>query len=418
MDGTSQIPVGDTLIWRAYGQFVKRLLLGPNTPKEGLDYVYVCPPTEHGLRGGRPIPDAVTNSNVFSVADSLQRADSPLFTIRTELSYFESLDNYLKAVTVKTITQEQKAEIKQAIKEQIEAEEQRNIAKAAALAAWKNDPDAQANHRAFHDWAIDNADSYLELEEQVTLTSGQVDLLQSKYYGAMAGTLREKREKLEKLAADTKYSNPGYNMPCFIRDYAIDEAALDADRRVEDIDGRDLVYQPLYTIDGYESSCDSWIKGTAGDDTIITLDLTSSRYDDWKELGHSQSISREANKDDSGVRRTFPNLLEGENDAALGLVRVSKILVGYEVSLKIRFAESLKTQVRNMVSQAKSESNGGLRIFGFQFGPDQASGTSFTRDVNSVKYNETSNEISLPASPRGCPVILGILGRKIGVEQQ
>lgn len=71
-----------------------------------------------------------------------------------------------------------------------------------------------------------------------------------------------------------------------------------------------------------------------------------------------------------------------------------------------------------MVSQAQSESNGGLRIFGFQFGPDQASGTSFTRDVNSIKYNETTNEISLPASPRGCPVILGILGRKLGFELQ
>lgn len=123
-------------------------------------------------------------------------------------------------------------------------------------------------------------------------------------------------------------------------------------------------------------------------------------------------------RDDSGVRRTFPNLLKGENDTSLGLVRVSKILVGYEVSLRIRFAESLKTQVRNMVSQAQSESNGGLRIFGFQFGPDQASGTSFTRDVNSIKYNETTNEISLPASPRGCPVILGILGRKLGFELQ
>ncbi|EIT78887.1 hypothetical protein AO1008_00189 [Aspergillus oryzae 100-8] len=197
------------------------------------------------------------------------------------------------------------------------------------------------------------------------------------------------------------------------------------------------------------------------------MDLTSTRYDDWKELGHSKNISRRANKfffffskssststaethlnfngsewkqqtkitsymagpaqvfnitpglwDDSGVRRTFPNLLKGENDTSLGLVRVSKILVGYEVSLRIRFAESLKTQVRNMVSQAQSESNGGLRIFGFQFGPDQASGTSFTRDVNSIKYNETTNEISLPASPRGCPVILGILGRKLGFELQ
>jgi len=118
--------------------------------------------------------------------------------------------------------------------------------------------------------------------------------------------------------------------------------------------------------------------------------------------------------DFSGVRAVFPQLLPGETDAALGLVRIFKILVGYEVSLKIKLAESLRTQVRDMVNKAKSESNGALRIFGFQFGSDTSSGTSFHRDVNSVNYDETNNEIMLPVSPRGCPVLLGILGRKIG----
>lgn len=119
-------------------------------------------------------------------------------------------------------------------------------------------------------------------------------------------------------------------------------------------------------------------------------------------------------RDVAGVRRTFPELLPGETDTALGLVRIFKILVGYEVSLKIKFDTSLGTQVRDMVSQAKSESGGALRIFGFQFGSDTSSGTSFYRDVNDVQYNETNSEITLPASPRGCPVLLGILGRKIG----
>lgn len=159
------------------------------------------------------------------------------------------------------------------------------------------------------------------------------------------------------------------------------------------------------------------------DHVVYGWACTGVQHHTWLMVSYSvRSIHYSPNmtfpRDDSGVRRTFPNLLKGENDTSLGLVRVSKILVGYEVSLRIRFAESLKTQVRNMVSQAQSESNGGLRIFGFQFGPDQASGTSFTRDVNSIKYNETTNEISLPASPRGCPVILGILGRKLGFELQ
>jgi len=89
-----QIPDGDSLIYRSYGQFVKQLLLGPNTLQQGLDYIYVCPPTEHGIRGGRPVPDSVTNYNIFEFADSLQRADSPLFMAGADLGYFESLAKY------------------------------------------------------------------------------------------------------------------------------------------------------------------------------------------------------------------------------------------------------------------------------------------------------------------------------------
>ena len=84
-------------------------------------------------------------------------------------------------------------------------------------------------------------------------------------------------------------------MACFSRDYAIDETALNEDSRVEDVAGQDLIYQPLYTIDGYESACDRWIKGTAGGDTSWSLDLTSVRHDDWTDLGHSRSASRSAN---------------------------------------------------------------------------------------------------------------------------
>nr|KMM68425.1 hypothetical protein CPAG_04752 [Coccidioides posadasii RMSCC 3488] len=456
MNAETKIPAGDSIIWRAYGQIIKRLLLGPNELEQDLDYIYICAPTEHGLRGGQSIPDAVTNFNISSIADTLQRANSPMFMIRTELSYVQSLNNYLKAAKVKTITQAQVAEIKQAIERQREAESSRNDAKKQALEAWKLDLEAQENPISFEKWAIENADSYLELKEEADLAAGQVDQLQSRYYGAAAATLREKRERLEKLAMNTTSSNPGYNMPCFIRDYKINDAALNEGRRVEDINSQELIYQPLYVIDGYESACDSWVQGTAGDGMISTLDLTTVTQDDYRELGHSRSVSRSANKffyffskssaasteeshltfngsdwtyktkitlfmkaparvfnirpglwDDGGVRRTFPELLEGEVDSALGLVRVSKILVGYEVSVTIHFAESLRTQ-------ARSESKGGLRIFGFQFGPDKSSGASFSRDLNSLTYNETTNEMTLPATPRGVPVILGALGRKIG----
>jgi hypothetical protein len=90
-----QIPVGDNTVWRSYARLVKQLMLGPNTLQPGLDYLYVCPPTERGIRGGRAIPDPVTNFNIFSAADSLQRANSPLFMIRSDLGYYDSLKKYV-----------------------------------------------------------------------------------------------------------------------------------------------------------------------------------------------------------------------------------------------------------------------------------------------------------------------------------
>jgi hypothetical protein len=46
-------------------------------------------------------------------------------------------------------------------------------------------------------------------------------------------------------------------MLCFIGDYVINEAALNKDCRVKDINGDSLIYEPLYTVDGYKSACDS-----------------------------------------------------------------------------------------------------------------------------------------------------------------
>lgn len=125
--------------------------------------------------------------------------------------------SYLNAVKGKIVTEEQTGEIKKAIKKLGEAEEERRTAKKQALADWKNDPQAQANHTPFERWAIENADSYLQLEDQVNLASGQVDQLQSKYYGAAAAVLREKKEKLEKLAGSQYSSNPGYDISCHFK---------------------------------------------------------------------------------------------------------------------------------------------------------------------------------------------------------
>ena len=82
----------ELLVWRAYAHHVQRMLLADNRPVFGQDYVFVLPPTQHCVRGGRPCPDTVTNYQVFDVADSLQEPDSPLFMIQSAGSYVDMLE--------------------------------------------------------------------------------------------------------------------------------------------------------------------------------------------------------------------------------------------------------------------------------------------------------------------------------------
>ncbi|KAF2464023.1 uncharacterized protein BDR25DRAFT_243743 [Lindgomyces ingoldianus] len=457
------IPDGDTLVWRAYGELVKKSLVGSNVPTLGVDYIFVCPPTEFGIRGGSAIPDAVTNWNISKVADSLQRADSPLFVVGADGSYYTSLQAYLNAVKVKKITPEQEQEIDAAITRQAKLEDEATTMKEQAEAKWAKDKTAKKNKVSFQKWAVANAPSYLAKRKQVQQAAGQVRLLQSKYYGAVAATLQTQISKLEVLAGDDTQSNPGFNMPCYLPDYQIDPQALKNGLRVENLEASSLNYRPLYAIEGYEKACDDWIKGVSGADTTWTFNFQSVSHNDWTSLGHSTKISRQSNSfffffsktsststkttnldfgstdwqkqtsitlrakgpvqtfnvtaglwDVPGVRKLYPTLLQGEKDTAHDSIKLNKICVGYQVSVTIKFAESLRNQVRSMYQSATSTSDSGLRILGFQFGAGEYGNTSVYRDMKDLKYNENSNEFTLPPSPEGCPVLLGLLGRKLG----
>lgn len=454
------IPDGDATFWRAYGQFVRNLLLGPNTPAPGIDYLYVLAPTEFGLRGGRPIPDAVTNFNVTNFANSLQTIDSPLFTT-LGLGYFESLEQYLNSVQVKDITPDQKEKLREAKETWQTSRDEYKRVKTEAQLQYGKDKDAKQRKISFPQWCRENAPEVLEAERQANLDQTTLRTLQNRYYGASFNALGNRLRRIEAAASENS-SNPGVNMPCFNMDYDIDEQALRNDTRVENIDPSNLIYKPLYAILGYESACDRWIRKETGDNTIFTSKLSQFTHNDWTELGHSRTVSQQSNSfwiffskfssstherttlnfsgsdwrseteitlaaegavqnftvnagiwDVPGVRRLHPVLNPGETDTALGLVRINRILVGYKVGVKITFARSLRTQVRNLISEAQQDTEGGLRIFGFQFGGDTQNTSSFTRDINSVKYTEESGLLTLPPTPDGVPFVLGMLGKRI-----
>lgn len=67
------------IAWRAYGDFVKTSLTASVPLVPGKDYLFITPPNMAAIRGGTPVPDAVTNFDLYPFADGLQNIDEPLY---------------------------------------------------------------------------------------------------------------------------------------------------------------------------------------------------------------------------------------------------------------------------------------------------------------------------------------------------
>jgi hypothetical protein len=67
--------------WRSYAQYIKDFMTAGQALIPGKYFLFVTPPTKYGLRCGNPVPDAVTNWDIFGRVDSLQSGDSPVSEI-------------------------------------------------------------------------------------------------------------------------------------------------------------------------------------------------------------------------------------------------------------------------------------------------------------------------------------------------
>ena len=93
------------------------------------------------------------------------------------------------------------------------------------------------------------------------------------------------------------------------------------------------------------------------------------------------------------------------------LIRVTDILVGYNVSLKVTLSQSLFDRVSGKLDQARSQ-NANVRIMGFEIGSSNSSQNSTSFDKVTTKKDERSFEI--PAGNTAFPTLLAVLGVKTG----
>ncbi|KAH7312843.1 hypothetical protein BKA65DRAFT_467072 [Rhexocercosporidium sp. MPI-PUGE-AT-0058] len=376
------------IAWRAYGNFVTDMLTAGQPIVPGKDSIYVNPPNQAAVRGGSPCPQSVTNFDLFSLADGLQTAGEPLM-----------------------------------------------------------DP----NGASYHDPLL------TAYNRQVQTADSALQQYEIAVFGPQYRTVVTQRNKIDNQARDELMPEPGYNMPVYPSPYSV---ALSPWAQHELSDG--ILYKPSYTLgNAFEESCDAWFNNTSTARSKYTFSMKSVNGHDWSSLGHTTSMTKfggsafcllSASKtattdttvfdswskgfsenvsleismkgtplvfsigagywDVGGVRGTYPHLLSHHTDTLASRVRLSKLLIGYEVGLKITINEtSTWSSVYNFLQDAKKSSSASVNIWGIHFG---AGGTKETRrNISEVQFvnDGVSGQIVIPPSQPGVTYLLGALGK-------
>ncbi|KAH9205364.1 hypothetical protein DL95DRAFT_491630 [Leptodontidium sp. 2 PMI_412] len=374
------------IAWRAYGNFVTEMLTAGQPIVPGKDFIYVNPPNQAAVRGGSPCPQSVTNFDLFSLADGLQTVSEPLMDPNGP-SYVDNLYSY-----------------------------------------------------------VQTADSALQQYEIAV-------------FGPQYRTVVTQRNKIDNQARDELMPEPGYNMPVYPSPYSV---ALSPWSQHELSDG--ILYKPSYTLgNAFEESCDAWFNNTSTARSKYTWSMKSVNGHDWSSLGHTTSMTKfggsafcllSASKttttdttvfnswskgfsenvsleismkgaplvfsigagywDVGGVRSTYPHLLSHHTDTLASRVRLQKLLIGYEVGLKITINEtSTWNSVYNFLQDAKTSSSASVNIWGIHFG---AGGTKETRrNITEIQFvnDGVSGQIVIPPSQPGVTYLLGALGKAL-----
>ncbi|KAF2271443.1 uncharacterized protein EI97DRAFT_270258 [Westerdykella ornata] len=222
------------------------------------------------------------------------------------------------------------------------------------------------------------------------------------------------------------------------------------------------IYRPAYSLTGYENTCDSYFRSTQG---LTTLQYGFTNVDghDWSSLGYTKKVTKGGGGlfgiigykksgeqettyynswsgswaqdvkitvsmkgaptlvpitagfwDVGNVRKTYPKLREGETDDLQGLVRLTHVLVGYQLGMTIKFSNSeMWRNVSQFIETGKSSGGGSLQIFGFGFG--KGGGGAYQHSTNDLKTRTTSDggEIVIPNTPEGMLFMLGARGKAL-----
>ncbi|KAH8590606.1 hypothetical protein B0O99DRAFT_691392 [Bisporella sp. PMI_857] len=448
------------IAWRAYGTMVSQYITAGQPLKKGTDFIFVTPPSTIAVRGGTPVPEAITNNDLWPFADSLQLNNDPLFDV-AGMSYIQALDYYLNSVDLgtKEPTAAQLAKITQLQDALFAAQEKFFSVDSDAYNKYINDARAQATKQTFAAWCNAKYPTYNAYKNSMRSANSALQQYSLQVYGPAYNTLTDQRTKIETRAQEGMSLEPGYNMPVYGGSYNVQFKPF---AKHEITEG--LHYKPLYSLGGgFEEVCDTWINGTSSGQFSFSWNMKNVNGRDWSSLGHSTSVKsggggffsilsakHSSTKEETqfnswtskfsenvslrltmkgppvlfniqaggwdvpAVRATYPKITKNGINNLAGKVRITKLLLGHQVGLTITISDSATWKsVSQFISSSKKDTRGGLRIFGFGFGAG-VGGNTF-RNITEVQTSEQGNGgvIVIPPGPVGIPMMLGAFGKAV-----
>ncbi|KAF5380287.1 hypothetical protein D9757_007975 [Collybiopsis confluens] len=212
------------------------------------------------------------------------------------------------------------------------------------------------------------------------------------------------------IATATQYANSGVKPP-------------ESDIR------QSLSLVPAYTIQTYTSTLQAWITASghgATRDQVITIDINQGRSTTWDDYGFKEVRGGGGvgfwpffwAEDVPNIKTLFPNRLPGAPDVLSSkFAKISSVLVGYDVELKLDFASEMRDEVNSIYEEVES-TGGNMSIFGFRVSAGGGGGSTehVVAKFEDVKWDKSSGSMSLtPTAGQVYPTILAAVALAVSV---
>jgi hypothetical protein len=449
----------DEDLWKVYANklqesFLQGLELGPK------NRLYIPPLNAQAILAGKHVEAPVTNFGVHKAGDALITANNPLFTPSND-SYADRCLEYLQSVQLDTNSDAGLLQVlEDKRKEMLEAAKEFRKLKAEIQKAWTQSDEKKDGKIAYADWVNDNYPEWQSIKGAMDAAAQLYDNVDIQVHGAGAKTLKQAKDNL--INALNALQPSACNMP--VKDALSGAGGL-------------AVYAPKYNIDqGYPLAVQEWINTAAdpsssdpsGKATIRFSSKDSNRYD-WESLGFEKtqvnasggfwpffsatySYGSEEKHDDikasesgskldveisangiksfaispdsiwnpGNVKDKWPNLVEDASPHLVDpMVQVSRVVVGYNVQLKVTMDKNTYEKVTSSAENAaKHDASATASLFGFRL---NLGGSGSFEESNSVNWSNVTKRdadytLVIPAANDTMPVLLGVVGTVLGQE--